>query len=106
LLGYKVECASSGKEALKRMKKRPFDLVILDMIMEPGMNGRETYEEIIKLHPNQKAIIASGFSASEEVKKSMALGAGQYVKKPYLLKQLGGAVKTELGKLEAINRIV
>ena len=70
---------------------------MLDMIMS-GMNGRETYERVIKTHPNQKAIIASGFSDTEDVKATQKLGAGKYVKKPYTLEKIGVAVRDELKK--------
>jgi two-component system cell cycle sensor histidine kinase/response regulator CckA len=68
------------------------------MIMDPGINGRETYEQIIKIHPNQKAIIVSGFAETDEVKKTQKLGAGQYIKKPFTLEMIGLAVKQELEK--------
>ena len=80
------------------MKKSSADLLLLDMIMEPGMNGRETYEMIKKNVPNQKAIIASGFSETDEVKKAQQLGAGKYIKKPYTLEKIGVAVRDELKK--------
>jgi len=66
--------------------------------MDPGINGRETYERIIKIHPNQKAIIASGFSDTDDVKDAQRLGAGQYIKKPLTLEKLGITVKNELEK--------
>ena len=66
------------------------------MIMFPGMKGRETYERIIKMHPNQKAIIASGFAEAEDVKAIQKLGAGKYIKKPFTLGTLAIAVKEEL----------
>ena len=72
------------------------DLIVLDMIMFPGMKGRETYERIIKMHPNQKAIIASGFAEAEDVKAIQKLGAGKYIKKPFTLGTLAIAVKEEL----------
>ncbi len=56
------------------------------------MNGYETYKIICEIKPQQKAIIASGFSESEEVKKAIKLGAGLYITKPYTLDQLGVAV--------------
>jgi DNA-binding NarL/FixJ family response regulator len=68
------------------------------MIMFPGINGRETYERIIKIHPNQKAIIASGFAETEDVKDAQELGAGKYIKKPFTLVTLAIAVKEELEK--------
>jgi len=66
--------------------------------MDPGINGRETYERIIEFHPDQKAVIASGFSESDDVKAALELGAGQYIKKPYTLQKIGIAVRDELQK--------
>jgi PAS domain S-box-containing protein len=97
-LGYAVQSVSSGKEAVEYLQKNPADLLLLDMIMEPGINGRETYEMIKKIVPNQKAIIASGYSETDEVKKAQKLGAGKYIKKPYTLEKIGIAVRDELKK--------
>jgi len=68
------------------------------MIMDPGINGRETYERVIRIHPNQKAIIVSGFAETDDVKEAQKLGAGQYIKKPLTLEKLGLAVKEEFRK--------
>ncbi len=95
-LGYKTKAVSSGEEAVEYLKENAVDLILLDMIMEPGINGRETYERIIKIHPNQKAIITSGFAETDDVKKAQQLGAGQYIKKPLTLKKIGIAVRDEL----------
>ena len=95
-LGYSVASALSGEEALDYMKDNSADLLVLDMIMDPGIDGLETYKRILDLHPNQKAIIASGFSATERVKEVQRIGAGAYIKKPYTLEKIGVAVKTEL----------
>ena len=73
-------------------------MIVLDMIMFPGMKGRETYERIIKMHPNQKAIIASGFAETEDVKATQKLGTGKYIKKPFTLITLAIAAKEELIK--------
>jgi two-component system cell cycle sensor histidine kinase/response regulator CckA len=94
-----VITASGGHEAVNHLKRDPVDLVILDMIMDPGMDGLETYQEILKIRPGQKAIIASGFSETERVRQAEALGAGAYLKKPYLLTSLGVAVRSELDRL-------
>jgi len=95
-MGCNVNSVSSGELAVEFVKKNPVDLILLDMLMEPGMNGRQTYEEIIKLYPNQKAIIASGFSESDDVKATLRLGASGFIKKPYSMNQLGRAVKEAL----------
>jgi CheY-like chemotaxis protein len=97
-LGYKTKAVSSGEEAVEYLKGNTVDLILLDMIMDPGINGRETYERIIKIHPNQKAIIVSGFAETEDVRAAQKLGAGKYIKKPVTLEKIGLAVKEELGK--------
>lgn len=95
-LGYKTYSVSSGEDAVEYVKNNPVDLIILDMIMDPGINGRETYERILKIKPGQRAIIASGYSQTEDVKIAQQLGAGLYIKKPFTLLKLGMAVKNEL----------
>ena len=74
------------------------DLIVLDMVMPKGINGRETYEKIIKIRPGQKAVIASGHAGTEEIDAARKLGAGKYIKKPYILEKIGIAVKEELEK--------
>ncbi len=97
-LNYQPSTVRSGEEAVAYLTKSKVDLVLLDMSMEPGMNGYQTYKEIIKLHPGQKAIIASGYSESKELKAAFKLGVGEFVKKPYSMEQLGLAIKKELHK--------
>jgi len=97
-LGYKTKAVSSGEEAVEYLKDHAVDLVLLDIIMDPGINGCETYERIIKIHPNQKAVIASGFAETDDVKEAQGLGAGKYIRKPLTLKKIGLAVKDELEK--------
>ena len=97
-LGYKTKAVSSGEEAVEYIKENTVDLLLLDMIMDPGINGRETYERIIKIHPNQKAIIASGFAETDEVREAQSLGAGHFIKKPFTLEKIGFALKDELEK--------
>jgi PAS domain S-box-containing protein len=95
-LGYHVECLDSGEKAIEYLQENEVDLLVLDMIMVPGMNGRQAYEQIIKFQPGQKAIIVSGFSEDEEVKEAQRFGAGRFVKKPYTSVQIGSAVKMAL----------
>jgi PAS domain S-box-containing protein len=95
-LNYRVDLVESGEQAVEFVKKQPVDLVLIDMHMEPGMNGRQTYEELVRRHPDQKAIIVSGFSESNDVKVALKLGAKRFLKKPYSIEQLGIAVKESL----------
>ncbi|MCU0600147.1 MAG: PAS domain S-box protein [Desulfobacterales bacterium] len=95
-LGYKAQSVASGEAAVDYIRTNPVDLIVLDMIMPQGMNGLETYKLIANYKPGQKAIIASGFSITEDVKAAQALGAGFFLKKPYSFEKLGMAVKQEL----------
>jgi CheY-like chemotaxis protein len=97
-LGYSVTTAAGGEEAVVYMQRYKADLLVLDMIMDPGIDGLETYRRILKIHPQQRTIIASGYSESALVKEAQKLGAGPYVKKPYLLEIIGRAVKAELNR--------
>jgi CheY-like chemotaxis protein len=97
-LGYRAKAVSSGQEAVAYLKEKSFDLLLLDMIMDPGISGHETYERIIEFQPNQKAIVVSGFAETDEVKVIQKLGAGKYIKKPLTLEKIGLAIKEELGK--------
>jgi PAS domain S-box-containing protein len=95
-LGYRVVTVSSGEKAVNIIMNRPVDLVILDMIMDPGIDGLETYRRILGFHPGQKAIITSGFSETDRVREAQRLGARTYIKKPYLLEKIGLAIRNEL----------
>jgi DNA-binding NtrC family response regulator len=97
-LGYKATAVPNGEDAVEYLEQHTVELILLDMIMDPGMNGRETYEKIIKIHPNQKAIIVSGFAETDDVKEAQKLGAGQYIKKPLTLEKMGIAIRQELKK--------
>jgi|GEM_PF-1228821 len=95
-LGYSVASVASGEEAVEYLKTNKVDLLVLDMIMDPGMDGLDTYKKIIEIHPGQKAVIASGFSETDRAKELQGLGAGAYIRKPFLLEKIGLAVKEEL----------
>lgn len=96
ILGYRAETAASGEEAVASLKMSTVDLVLLDMIMEPGMDGLDTYRQILAIRPDQKVIIVSGYSETDRIKKAMELGVCCYIKKPYGLEQLSTMVKNVL----------
>ena len=97
-LNYKVVSVPSGEAAIAYIKEHKIDLIVLDMIMDPGMDGLDTYMNILEIKPKQKAIVVSGFSESDRVHAAHALGAGQYVEKPYVIEKLGLAVRKELDR--------
>ena len=100
-LGYRVEAVASGEKAIEYVQQKPTDLIVLDMIMDPGIDGLETFKRILKINPRQKTIIASGFSETWRVKEAQRLGAGAYIKKPYTIEKIGQAVSAELGNQQA-----
>jgi len=96
MLGYLVETAASGEEAIGLVRQKRYDIIVLDMIMPGGLDGLATYEQILAIAPEQRAVIASGFSDAGNVAKAQALGAGSYVRKPYTVLSLAAAVQGEL----------
>jgi len=103
-LGYQVRSVAAGEEAVALLAKGPFDLVLLDMLMDPGMNGRETYEKMLALRPEQKALVVSGYAESDDVRQTLAMGASAFLAKPYTLAQLGRAVHAALHRSTASPR--
>ncbi|MFH2074824.1 MAG: ATP-binding protein, partial [Pseudomonadota bacterium] len=97
-LRYEVSVVSSGEEAVEYLKGNRADILVLDMIMAPGIDGLETYQKILGINPKQKAIIVSGFSETERVREAQKLGAGAYVKKPYIMEAIGVAIRDELNR--------
>ena len=97
-LGYRVATVASGEDAVQYLAGQGADLVVLDMIMDPGIDGLETFRQILNINPEQKAIIVSGYSDSEKVTQAQKLGAGSYVKKPYVMQDIGVAVRAELDR--------
>lgn len=95
-LEYTVITVDSGEAAIEHLKKHHADLLLLDMIMDSGLDGLETYERVVAQKGIQPAIIASGYSESERVKKAQALGAGAYLRKPYTIENLAKTVYNEL----------
>jgi two-component system, cell cycle sensor histidine kinase and response regulator CckA len=95
-LNYAVTTVSSGKKAVAFLRENDADLVILDMIMDPGMDGLDTYQAILATKPHQKAIIASGYAETDRVKTALDLGVGRYLKKPYTWEKISRAVRQEL----------
>lgn len=98
VLGYRVTTLASGEEAVDYFRHHDADLVLLDMIMDPGINGRETFERIRTLRPKQKAVIVSGFAETKEVKSAQKSGAGPYLKKPLTLRLLAQALRDALSR--------
>jgi two-component system cell cycle sensor histidine kinase/response regulator CckA len=95
-LGYRVACVPDGRAALDHLETHDADLVILDMIMPGGMDGLSTYRAIRRLKPQQRVVIASGYSHSDKVRDAQREGAGAYLQKPYRMANMAQAVHEAL----------
>jgi len=97
-LGYQVAGVQSGEDAIAYLKEQAADLLILDMIMDSGIDGAETYRRVKVINPKQRAIIVSGYAESDKVALAQELGAGPYVRKPLTRRKLAEAVRHELDR--------
>ena len=98
LLNYTPVAVPSGEDAIAFVRSHAVDLILLDMVMNPGMDGLETYQSILKIRPNQKAVIASGYAETDRVKQVQKIGGGAYIKKPYTIETLGLAISAQLDR--------
>ncbi len=105
VLGYKTHSVASGEEGIEYIRRQSVDLILLDMIMGDGLNGRETYEKILRVRPEQKAIIISGYLDKEEVKKAKDLGISIFLEKPVTLPAMSQAIRQTLRepKIERVS---
>ena len=96
-LGYRVFEASDGDEGLQAYheKREEIDVILLDMVM-PKMNGREVFEELLKMDPHIKVVFSSGFSHDRGFHELMDKGARGFIQKPYRRQELGRALKEAL----------
>lgn len=94
-LGYSVDAVSSGESALRYITKQPVDLLLLDMVMDPGIDGLETFQKALEINPNQKVVIASGYTKNDRVRFALQLGAS-FIHKPYHMEDIAQTVKNIL----------
>jgi two-component system, cell cycle sensor histidine kinase and response regulator CckA len=96
-LGYTVFTAASGGEAIDIYKKhlKEISLVIIDMIM-PELNGGETYDELKKINPDIKVLLASGYSLDGQAQKIIDRGCNGFIQKPFNIKKLSNKIRTVL----------
>jgi CheY-like chemotaxis protein len=97
-LNYFVNTVDSGEKAVEYLTHNKVDLVLLDMMMDPGIDGLETFRRMRLINPAQRAIIFSGYSETERIKEAEQLGVGTFIRKPFLIEKIGLAVKNEITK--------
>lgn len=99
-LGYRVETARNGEEAISKFKEpgdNPFDLIILDLTVQGGMGGKETVREIRKINPSVKALVSSGYSNDLALSNFSEFGFDNYLVKPFTLSDLSEKITETLG---------
>jgi len=102
-IGYEVEFARDGAEAIALFKSRfssgsSFDLVILDLTVPGGMGGREAMQNLLAINPNVKAVVSSGYVNDPIVDDYKKYGFSGVVAKPYSLEQLRKVIETVLSR--------
>ena len=91
---YRVDTASSGPDALKRLQKDPSpDLVLLDLLM-PDIDGLQTLEQLRQLRPGLKVVMLSCVSDTRKVVQAIRLGAQDYLTKPFQKAELDRAIQS------------
>ncbi len=96
-MGYSVDTAHSGPEALEKVRQRAYDVALLDFRM-PGMTGLELYREIRKLRAETVAIVVTAFAGKDTAEQALAAGAWQVLPKPVDFPRLLGLVDQALGQ--------
>lgn len=103
--GYEVECLSSAVEALGRMDKVLFDLIITDLQM-PGMTGLEFIRRLHKGHHDTQVIMVTAFASVESAVEAMRYGVFDYIEKPFNADQLESLVTRAIAHGRAIDESV
>ncbi|MGA1876186.1 MAG: PAS domain S-box protein [bacterium] len=102
-LGYEVECARDGAEAVDiykraRAEEKPFEAVILDLTVPGGMGGKEAMEKIHEIDPAAQIIVMSGYTRDPIISEYKRYGFSGVVIKPYEMKELSQVLHTVLKK--------
>ena len=102
-LGYEVDFARDGSEAIELYKKsknsgRPFDVVIIDLTIPGGMGGRETMQKLLEIDPHVKAIVSSGYSDDAVMSNYTNYNFKGVIAKPYRIEELSKTVRSVLAE--------
>ena len=105
---YEVRCVKDGQEALKEYKgnqerEKPFDAVIMDLTIPGGMGGKQTIRELLKLDPEVKAIVASGYSNDTVMSNYKEYGFKGIISKPFNVEELNEVLSSVLGDQNSVE---
>jgi CheY-like chemotaxis protein len=102
-LGYEVDLAVEGKEAIDLYKKamdggKPYDVVIMDLTIPGGMGGKEAIVELKEIDPHVKAIVSSGYANDPILADHKKYGFIGMVPKPYKIEELSKALHESIDR--------
>jgi two-component system cell cycle sensor histidine kinase/response regulator CckA len=102
-IGYTVEMARDGVEAVKRFEEagqanQPYDIVILDLIVPGGLGGQQTIRKLLKIDPKVKVVVSSGYSNDPVLVNYKKYGFAGAIAKPYKIEELSTVIWEALGK--------
>ncbi|MGA8849473.1 MAG: response regulator [Dehalococcoidia bacterium] len=97
--GYDVECVETGEEALERIKKGKYGVIVLDLRL-PGIDGLQVFEQAKQLEADTKGILITAFPSKESQEKARNLGLVDYLPKPFKVEELEKAISRMLGEVE------
>ncbi|MFH1491292.1 MAG: response regulator [Pseudomonadota bacterium] len=95
--GYAVDLAMTGRNALDKFSRRPFDLLVADLRL-PDMDGLEVIKEVKQSRPETEAIIVTGYPSVSSAVNSVKIGVFDYLRKPFTEDQLMDSVRGALKK--------
>jgi DNA-binding NtrC family response regulator len=97
--GYDVECVETGEEALKRIEKEEFGVVVLDLRL-PDIDGLQVFEHAKELKPETKGVIITAYPSKETQEEARRLGLLDYLAKPFKVEDLEKLITQALGEAE------
>lgn len=98
---YVCETAGTAEDALSRLAGKHFDLVITDISM-PGLTGSQLLRRVLQSYPETPVIIISGYSDQDHAQSLIALGAFDYLLKPFRLEVVEASVKRALERRQPV----
>jgi CheY-like chemotaxis protein len=96
--GYEVQVAGEGAEGIRCYSEalesgRPFDAVIMDLTIRGGQGGKETIEELLKVDPDARVIVSSGYSDDPVMSRFEEQGFRDVITKPYMIQEVARILK-------------
>ena len=97
---FTVETATSGEEALTRLKESPADILILDLNL-PGMSGIELFERVHQSSPHVQGIVLTGYGDLDSAKRAIRLNIADFLTKPCTLAEIEAALDRAVRRVAA-----